>query len=258
MPAIQSKWMLTKNETGLFLVYFPQVAKQNPHSLWSLARSVVSGASASWFVLSTIVRKGKWVSHLILHEPYGEVFKWRLLWVPSWVRGDSVPDNRGSRDGWVIFQRETGLGDRNLALWAIVSQVICQGCSDQCLDDNSVTQGESQTSFPKSHGHESRCPPPQQIQKTWSSRCGLLQEIWLLLEPSRERAWKCFDLWVKFGTGKLQYTWAHLWVTVKSWQWEEKGEHGPCWYVCLFPEDFFLDHCLSFGCGFGRQGSSDW
>ena len=48
-----------------------------------LAGSVVTRATASLFVVSTIVRKGKRVSLLILHEPCGEGFKWRVLRFPS-------------------------------------------------------------------------------------------------------------------------------------------------------------------------------
>ena len=175
---------------GYFQWIFHRWIRTSTHTLWVLAGSVLSRASASCLMVPTIVRKGRRVSLMFLCEPCGDVFNWRVLWVPSWVRGDSVPDNHGSRDGWGIFQRETGLGDRYLALWAIASQVIGQRCSDQCLDANSVRHEKSQTSFPKSPKHESRCPPPQQYQNTWSSRSGLLQERLFFLESSHECAWK--------------------------------------------------------------------
>lgn len=68
----------------------------------------------------------------------------------------------------------------------------------QCLDAKSVRHGKSQTSYPKSPSHESGYPTPKQIHKTWSSRCGLLQESLYFLEPSGESGWKYFFLWFKF------------------------------------------------------------
>jgi len=57
------------------------------------------------------------------------------------------------------------LGDRKHSLWPIVHQALAQGCSDWCLVANSLSHGESQTSFPKSPNHESRDPPPLKFHK---------------------------------------------------------------------------------------------
>lgn len=66
--------------------------------LWVLVVSVGTRTSASVFVVSTIGRNGMRVSLFILHEPCGELFKWRVLRFLSWRGGDSGPDNLGSRE----------------------------------------------------------------------------------------------------------------------------------------------------------------
>ena len=53
-----------------------------PPSLWVPDGSVVTRDRAN-FVVSTIVSKGRRDSLLIPHDPCGEVFKWRVLRVPS-------------------------------------------------------------------------------------------------------------------------------------------------------------------------------
>ena len=50
------------------------------------------------------------------------------------------------------------LVDRHLALWALVGQPTGQGCSDHCLDAQSVRHEESQTSYSISARNESRDP----------------------------------------------------------------------------------------------------
>ena len=53
MLAIQSKGIWSEKETGMFVVDFPQVDNQSP-PFWVLTSSVVTGASSSLFVVSTI------------------------------------------------------------------------------------------------------------------------------------------------------------------------------------------------------------
>ena len=47
-------------------------------------------SSDHMFAVSTIFRKGRRVSLLNLHEPCGEIFKWRVLTFPSCWRGENV------------------------------------------------------------------------------------------------------------------------------------------------------------------------
>ena len=107
-----------------------------------------------------------------------------------------------------------GLGDRRLALWHIVTQDLVKVAK-------TLRHEESQTSFPKSPKHESGCPHPQAIHKTWSSRCDLLQESWFLLEPSCEYGWKCFYLRDQFG--KQEDCKSHEVVTWSWWR-DESGK----------------------------------
>ena len=52
------------------------------------------------------------------------------------------------------------LVDRHLALWAMVGQPTGQGCSDHCLDAQSLRHEESQSSYSISAKNESRDPHP--------------------------------------------------------------------------------------------------
>ena len=60
--------------------------------------SVVPGASASVFVVSTIIRKERWVDCLILQEPCDDACSLRVLKVPSWKGVGSVPDHPEARE----------------------------------------------------------------------------------------------------------------------------------------------------------------
>ena len=50
------------------------------------------------------------------------------------------------------------LVDRHLALWAMVGQLTGHGCSDHCLDAQSLRHEESQSSYSISPKNESRDP----------------------------------------------------------------------------------------------------
>ncbi len=52
------------------------------------------------------------------------------------------------------------LVDRHLALWAMVGQLTGHGCSDHCLDAQSLRPEESQSSYSISAKNESRDPHP--------------------------------------------------------------------------------------------------
>ena len=65
----------------------------SPLSLCGLAGSVGTRASASLFVVLTIVRKGRRVSVVILLEPCGEGLKWKFWRFLSRRRGASGPAN---------------------------------------------------------------------------------------------------------------------------------------------------------------------
>ena len=99
-------------------------------------------------------------------------------WVKRWMR--NIPN----RD-WFGWQKRWTLGHCQSNHWSRVlkSGVWCQYSEPWIVTDF----------FSYMPQQEPRYPPPQQIQKTWSSRCGLLQEIWFLLEHSCERGWKIFD-----------------------------------------------------------------
>ena len=56
------------------------------------------GASASVFVVSTIIRKERWVDCLILQEPCDDACNVRELKVPSWKGVGSVPDTPEARE----------------------------------------------------------------------------------------------------------------------------------------------------------------
>ena len=60
--------------------------------------SVVPGASASVFVVSTIIRKEGWVDCMTFHEPCDDACNLRVLKVPSWKGVGSVPDNPEARE----------------------------------------------------------------------------------------------------------------------------------------------------------------
>lgn len=112
MLAIQSQGILTQMvypQLYFRWIFHRWISTITP-SLWVLARSVVTCASASLFVVSTSVRKGRRVPHMILLEPCSEVFKWRVLTLPSWMGVGYVPDNGGYRELWGMFQRETDFG----------------------------------------------------------------------------------------------------------------------------------------------------
>ena len=63
-----------------------------------LPGSVVPGASASVFVVSTSIRKERWVDCLILQQPCDDTCNLRVLKVPSWKGVGSVPDNQEARE----------------------------------------------------------------------------------------------------------------------------------------------------------------
>ena len=63
-----------------------------------LTGSVVPGASASVFVVSTIIRKERWVDCLIFQEPWDDACNLRVLKVPSWKGVGSVPDTPEARE----------------------------------------------------------------------------------------------------------------------------------------------------------------
>ena len=52
------------------------------------------------------------------------------------------------------------LVDRHLALWAMVGQLTGHGCSDHCLDAQSLRPEESQSSYSISAKNECRDPDP--------------------------------------------------------------------------------------------------
>ena len=58
---------------------------------------MVPEARASVFVVSTIIRKERWVDCLIFHEPCDDAFNLRVLKFPSWKGVGSVPDNHEAR-----------------------------------------------------------------------------------------------------------------------------------------------------------------
>ena len=63
-----------------------------------LTGSVVPGASASVFVVSTIIRKERWVDGLTVQEPCDDARNLRVLKVPSWEGVGSVPDHHEARE----------------------------------------------------------------------------------------------------------------------------------------------------------------
>ena len=56
------------------------------------------GARASVFVVSTIIRKERWVDCLIFQEPCDDACSLRVLKVPSWKGVGSVPDHPEARE----------------------------------------------------------------------------------------------------------------------------------------------------------------
>ena len=56
------------------------------------------GASASVFVVSTIIRKERWVDCLIFQEPCGDACNLKVLKVLSWKGVGSVPATHEARD----------------------------------------------------------------------------------------------------------------------------------------------------------------
>ena len=63
-----------------------------------LTGSVVPLASASVFVVSTVIRKERCVDCLILQEPCDDACNLRVLKVPSWKGVGSVPDTHEARE----------------------------------------------------------------------------------------------------------------------------------------------------------------
>ena len=55
------------------------------------------GASASVFVVSTSIRKERWVDCLIFQETWDDACNLMVLKVPSWKGVGSVPDNQEAR-----------------------------------------------------------------------------------------------------------------------------------------------------------------
>ena len=86
---------------------------------------MVTRATASLFVVSTIVRKGKRVSLLILHEPCGEGFKWRVLRFPSSGEGTLALPIESLEKGEECPKEILVLGDRKLVL----CQLSARPCS---------------------------------------------------------------------------------------------------------------------------------
>ena len=77
---------------------FPQVARTSPPSHGVLPGNVVPGASASVFVVSTIIRKERWVDCLIFQEPCGDAcyFEGNESSILEGV--GSVPDTHEARE----------------------------------------------------------------------------------------------------------------------------------------------------------------
>ena len=71
-----------------------------------LTGSVVPGASASVFVVSTVIRKERCVDCLILPEPCDDACNVRVLKVPSWKGVGSVPDTHEAREGGGLIHRD--------------------------------------------------------------------------------------------------------------------------------------------------------
>ena len=63
-----------------------------------LTWNVVPGARASVFVVSTSIRKERWVDCLIFQEPCDDACNVRVLKVPSWKGVGSVPDTPEARE----------------------------------------------------------------------------------------------------------------------------------------------------------------
>ena len=100
----------------------------------------------------------------IICETCGEVYMWRVMSFPTWRRGDSGLPTMGLEMMRIVQVRD----------WFEMKEYMCcaplsgnraKGCSDQCLNDNSLGHGEAEASFPKSPKQESRDPAPQKIQK---------------------------------------------------------------------------------------------
>ena len=70
----------------------------SPPSHGVLPGSVVPGARASVFVVSTVIRKERWVDCLIFREPCDDACNWRVLKVPSWKGVGSVIDYHEGRE----------------------------------------------------------------------------------------------------------------------------------------------------------------
>jgi len=92
------KGMLTETVTRIFLVGYPWV-DEHKSSIWVLMDSVATRASAISLGVSIFERKRRSVSLVNLSEFWGVVLKLRLLSVLSLRKGNSVPSNRGSREG---------------------------------------------------------------------------------------------------------------------------------------------------------------
>ena len=58
----------------------------------------MTGASASVFVVSTIIWKERWVDCLNFQEPCDDACNVRVLKVPSWKGVGSVPDHPEARE----------------------------------------------------------------------------------------------------------------------------------------------------------------
>ena len=166
-------------DLGYFWWIFHRLIRKNPATLMTV--SVIARATASFFVVSTIFRKRRSISLLILCEPCGEGFKWSVLRFYFWRIVDSGPTYRGSRKGWVMSQIETDFLRENTCTLAHCQPGSAQWCSIKCLDANSWRHGVSQTSFSKSLKHNPRDPLLQQIHKTWSQHQAAVYDLWLYL-----------------------------------------------------------------------------
>lgn len=134
------------------------------------------------------------VSH-DLSEPCVEVFTWSVLVVLSCRRGDSVPEYQGSKVGRGVSKIEIALGDIKLSFYLIVIKAFVKGAQTGVHMPIQWDMKNLRLYFLKL---PSTSPvvhlPPQQTRNTWLSRCGLLQESYFFLEPSRETVWTLWSL----------------------------------------------------------------
>ena len=93
-----NRGILTEMYPVYFRCLFHRWLRTSPPSPGVLPGSVVPGASASVFVVSTSIRKERWVDCLIFQEPCDDAWSLRVLKVPSWKGVGSVPDTHEARE----------------------------------------------------------------------------------------------------------------------------------------------------------------